>query len=58
MDAGWALVPGLITMMAAGLDVVRVVRWIAPAIRVKASDRKLESTFRKNPMLKHKAGPR
>lgn len=31
MDAGWALVPGLITMMVAGLYVVRVVRWIAPS---------------------------
>ncbi|KXP12377.1 MFS transporter [Tsukamurella pulmonis] len=31
MDAGWALVPGLITMMVAGLYVVRVVRWVAPS---------------------------
>ncbi|KXO99504.1 MFS transporter [Tsukamurella pseudospumae] len=31
MDAGWALVPGLITMMVAGLYVVRAVRWIAPS---------------------------
>ncbi|WP_019201175.1 MFS transporter [Tsukamurella sp. 1534] len=36
MDAGWALVPGLIVMMTAGLLVVRVVRYIAPSTIVVA----------------------
>ncbi len=36
MNAGWALVPGMITMMVAGLYVVRLVRWVAPSTVVLA----------------------